>query len=147
MHKIYSRKRLILPNFKYTQKLTKNTNKIKKIFSVFFIAFLVLIISWKAVNPVFYTICREKAKSTATVISNEEATAVMKKYNYEDLFSIEKDNKGNITMIKSNIFPINEIISTIPLKIQERINQKGRDNIKIALGTFSGLKILSRKRT
>ena len=67
----------------------------------------------------------------------------MQKYSYDELFSIEKDEQGNILMIKSNVFPINEIISSIPIKIQESINKEGRENIKIALGTFTGIKILA----
>ena len=67
----------------------------------------------------------------------------MEQYSYDDLFCIEKDNQGNILMIKSNVFPINQIISSIPIKIQECINNEGRDNIKIALGTFTGIKILA----
>lgn len=97
----------------------------------------------KAVGPVFDTLCKDEAKGLATIITNQEATNVMKQYNYEDLFSIEKDEQGNILMIKSNVFPINEIISSIPIKIQESINSEGRNNIKIALGTFTGIKILA----
>lgn len=97
----------------------------------------------KAVGPVFDTLCKDEAKGLATIITNQEATNVMKQYSYEDLFSIEKDEQGNILMIKSNVFPINEIISSIPIKIQESINSEGRNNIKIALGTFTGIKILA----
>lgn len=97
----------------------------------------------KAVGPVFDTLCKDEAKGLATIITNQEATNVMKQYSYEDLFSIEKDEQGNILMIKSNVFPINEIISSIPIKIQESINSEERNNIKIALGTFTGIKILA----
>ena len=67
----------------------------------------------------------------------------MKNHEYDDLFSIEKDEEGNIMMIKSNVFPINEIISDVAVKIQEKINQRGRDSINIALGSFSGISLLS----
>ena len=67
----------------------------------------------------------------------------MRTYSYQDLFTVEKDSNGNISMIKSNVFPINEIISSIPLQIQERINSVGRESIKIPLGTFSGINLLA----
>ena len=67
----------------------------------------------------------------------------MKDHTYDELFTIEKDNNGNIIMIKSNIVKINEIISEIPNKIQEEINKRGKENIKIALGSFTGIRILS----
>ena len=67
----------------------------------------------------------------------------MREHSYDELFTIEKDKNGNITMIKSNINAINEIISDVAVKIQNEINNKGRDNVKIALGSFTGLKLLS----
>ena len=36
-------------------------------------------------------------------------------------------------MIKSNVIPINEIISDVANKIQIDLDNKGRDNIQIAL--------------
>ena len=42
-----------------------------------------------------------------------------------------------------NIFTINEITSDIAVRIQSEINKKGKDNIEIALGTFTGSKLLS----
>lgn len=131
MHKIYSRSRIL-----YAKKLSN-------IIVVLTIAFTVVAIVCKAVGPVFDTLCIDEAKSLATLITNKEATSVMEQYSYEDLFSIEKDKDGNISMIKSNIFPINAIISSIAIRIQEEINNQGRDNIKIALGTFTGVKILA----
>ena len=96
-----------------------------------------------AVNPIFETLCEDKAKSIATIVSNEQATKVINEYKYEDLFSIEKDVNGNIIMIKSNINPINGIISDVGQKIQEELNKQGRNNIQIALGSFTGIKLLS----
>lgn len=131
MHRIYSRRRIL-----YAKKLTD-------IIVIIAIALTVVIIVYKEVGPVFDTLCKDEAKSIATLITNKEATNVMEQYSYEDLFSIEKDEQGNILMIKSNIFPINEIISSIPIKIQESINSEGRNNVKIALGTFTGIKLLA----
>lgn len=95
--------------------------------------------------PIFDTLCEDKAKSIATIISNEQATVVMREHSYDELFTLEKDNDGNITMIKSNVFPINEIISDVSVKIQNEINNRGRDNVEIALGSFTGFKLLSGK--
>ena len=93
--------------------------------------------------PIFETLCEDKAKSIATIISNEEATKVMGEHTYDELFTIEKDDNGNITMIKSNVIPINEIISDVAVRIQEQINARGRENIEIALGSFTGFKLLA----
>ena len=95
--------------------------------------------------PIFDTLCKDKAKSIATIISNEQATVVMREHTYDELFTIDKDNNGNITMIKSNVYAINEIISDVAVKIQNEIEKKGRENIEIALGSFTGFKLLAGK--
>ena len=48
----------------------------------------------------------------------------------------EKDNNNNITMVKSNVLAINEIISDVAVKIQEDIDNRGRENIEIAIRQF-----------
>lgn len=145
MHKIYSRKRLIIPKIKKINPNTndKHTKKAVDFSLVMIIALCVLFFLTKAINPIFETLCKDEAKGLATKITNEEATNVMREYSYQDLFTIEKDSNDNISMIKSNVFPINEIISDIALKIQKGIDNEGKESIKIPLGSFSGIKLLA----
>lgn len=96
-----------------------------------------------SVSPVFEKLCEDEAKSIATLVTNEKATEVMNKHNYEEMFTIEKDSSGNITMVKSNIYPINDIISDAARKIQEDLNSRGKEDIEIPLGSFSGIKLLA----
>lgn len=136
MSKIYSRPRIRIAKIFLTNIGDKNfrkKQKMTKIFIIMVIAFSTVKIVLDAILPIFDTLCKDKAKSIATIISNEQATVVMREHSYEELFTIEKDNDGNITMIKSNVFPINEIISDVAVKIQNEIDTKGRDNIEIAM--------------
>lgn len=144
MHKIYSRPRIKIPKIKMNrigiqnrnlnningQKI--NTNKLK-IIIIIVITFSTVTTILKAVYSIFDDLCESKAKSIATIISNEEATNVMKEHSYDELFTIEKDTNNNIGMIKSNIIKINEITSDIALRIQKRIDEIEKDNIEIAL--------------
>ena len=146
--KIYSRPRIKIPPIfsnNIGDKNLKRKQNIVKIFIIMVIAFSTVKIVLDAILPIFDTLCKDKAKSIATIISNEEATNVMKEHTYDELFTLEKDKDGNITMIKSNIIAINEIISDVAVKIQNTINQRGRENIEIALGSFTGFKLLSGK--
>ena len=111
--------------------------------TIFTIAFLTVKIILDSVLPIFDTLCENEAKSIATIVSNEQATNVMREHSYDELFTIEKDSDGNITMIKSNVVPINEIISDVANKIQIELDNKGRDDIEIALGSFTGFKLLA----
>ncbi len=131
MDKIYSRAKIKIPNG-----INKKKKKVIVIFIILLIAFSTIKIILDAISPIFDTLCENEAKSIATKISNEQATEVMKEHTYDELFSIEKDNNGNITMIKSNVIPINEIISDVAIKIQNEINNQGRENIQIALRKF-----------
>lgn len=146
MYKIYSRPRIKIPKLLVQYKRNKKDKDIKKLLKILIIliiAILTLKSILDAVLPIFDTLCENRAKSIATIVSNEQATTIMKEHTYDELFTIEKDSNGNIIMIKYNIIPVNEIISDAAVKIQEEINKLGRENIEIALGSFSGFKLLA----
>lgn len=135
MHKIYSRPRIRIPKVLINGEVLNNhkNKKIAKIIIILIIAFSTVKIVLDAVYPIFDTLCEAKAKSIATIVSNEQATNVMKEHSYDELFTLEKDNNNNITMVKSNVLAINEIISDVAVKIQEDIDNRGRENIEIAI--------------
>lgn len=138
MHKIYSRSRIRIPKVLINGEVLNNhkNKKIAKIIIILIIAFSTVKIVLDAVYPIFDTLCEAKAKSIATIVSNEQATNVMKEHSYDELFTLEKDNNNNITMVKSNVLAINEIISDVAVKIQEDIDNRGRENIEIAIRQF-----------
>ncbi len=138
MHKIYSRPRIRIPKVILNKEGFNNyrNKKIIKIFIILIIAFSTVKLVLDAVYPIFDTLCEAKAKSIATIVSNEQATNVMKEHSYDELFTLEKDNNNNITMVKSNVIAINEIISDVAIKIQEDIDNRGRENIEIAIRKF-----------
>ena len=146
MYRIYSRPRIRIPKIFFRAKgsfRNKRGKKIVKVLIIFTIAFLTVKIILDSVLPIFDTLCENEAKSIATIISNEQATNVMREHSYDELFTIEKDTNGNVTIIKSNVVPINEIISDVANKIQIELDNKGRDDIEIALGSFTGFKLLA----
>lgn len=138
MHKIYSRPRIRIPKVLINGEVLNNhkNKKIAKIIIILIIAFSTVKIVLDVVYPIFDTLCEAKAKSIATIVSNEQATNVMKEHSYDELFTLEKDNNNNITMVKSNVLAINEIISDVAVKIQEDIDNRGRENIEIAIRQF-----------
>ena len=94
-------------------------------------------------KPILETLCKDKAKSVATIICNEESTKIIGQYQYEDLITIHRDNDNNITMLQSKIIPINYIISDVGEKVQKRINEMETEKIHINLGGLTGSKLLS----
>ena len=139
MHKIYSRPRIRIPNTVVNGRKKLNSPKAKKMITIFLIlliAFSTVKMILDAVYPIFDTLCETRAKSIATIISNEQATNVMRRYSYNDMFMVEKDTDNNITMIKSNVITINEIISDVAIKIQEELDHRGKENVEIAIRKF-----------
>lgn len=140
MHKIYSRPRLRIPKIiMHTKKQNIKSKKRVSIVFILIIAFATLKLIINAILPIFNELCREKAISIATIISNNKATEVMENHSYDELFVVEKDTNGDITMIKSNVVPINQIISDVAVKIQEEINNTRKEDVEIALRKYYGI--------
>src|SRR5574344_757924 len=109
MDKIYSRPRLLLNTREFKNKFPKDFNKkdiarkIVKTGIIIIIAVVVASSLIKALEPIINRQCINMAKSLGTQISNEQATIVMSKYDYNDFIDIVQDENGNIRMIKSNV--------------------------------------------
>lgn len=143
--KIYTRNKIRLPKIspKKNPKIPSNKQnnkyqKIVKIFLILIIAFTVAYFSIQAIQPILEKQCKNMAKSIATKISNNEATKVMENYSYNDMLKVTKDEDGNVKMVEANIVTINEIISQIPVNIQEQMEKTENNTFAIKLGSFLG---------
>ena len=89
MDKIYSRPRIKIPKIFFQKKFkhNKNSKKIVQIILTLLIEFSTAKIILDAVLPIFSNLCENKAKSIATIVSNEQATVVMKEHTYDEIFS------------------------------------------------------------
>lgn len=143
MYKIYSRRRFLLkphfiknfPNLPY-KKIHKS--KTLKILTIIMTVILICKLILNYVEPVFESMCEEKAKSMATIITNQQSTIVMNEYQYEQLYSIEKDDNGNIVIIKANIVPLNNMMSDLAEKVQNEFNKLEKTTIEIPVGSLTG---------
>lgn len=141
MSKIYSRKRFIFKPSNGGKKLRKTViikRKTLKIVIIFLVVIVVYELILSYIEPVFETLCEEKSRSIATIISNQESTKAMNKYQYEELYTIEKDEVGNVTIIRSNVAPINNMISDLTEAIQNRFNEIEETQIEIPIGNLFG---------
>ena len=139
MDKIYTRNRFRLP--KFSLKLNGKNNKRRKMvrmIAILVIAFTFAYFIIQAIQPIMEKQCISMAKSIATKISNAEATKVMANYEYDDLLNITKDSEGNIKMVGTNIITVNEIISDIPIRVQEEMEKSENNTFQIRLGSFLG---------
>ena len=109
-----------------------------RMIAILVIAFTFAYFIIQAIQPIMEKQCISMAKSIATKISNAEATKVMANYEYEDLLNITKDSDGNIKMVGTNIITVNEIISDIPIRVQEEMEKSENNTFQIRLGSFLG---------
>lgn len=138
---IYSRKRIKVPKINNRKKIV--LKKVLKIAIIILIAIFTSTYTINSIQPIFDDICKSQAKAIATKVSNEEATEVMKNYKYEDIITITRNQNNNITGIEFNIITINEIISDVAIRTQEKLDDFESKDVAIALGTFTGSKILT----
>lgn len=138
---IYSRKRIKVPKINNRKKVI--LKKVLKIAIIILIAIFTSTYTISSIQPIFDDICKSQAKAIATKVSNEEATEVMKNYKYEDIITITRNQNNNITGIEFNIITINEIISDVAIRTQEKLDDFESKDVAIALGTFTGSKILT----
>lgn len=132
--KIFTRYRITFPRIPWNKICgNKKWGKLITIIAILAIAIIVLHLTLQAVSPIVEEQCKTMAKSIATKISNTEATAVMANYDYEDFCRVEKDEEGNITMISANMITINEVISDIPIRIQEELEKEENNTFDIKL--------------
>lgn len=141
---IYSRPRIRLPKFLViNNKRSFKNKKVSKIFLILFIICFLIGVIVKAVAPVFNKLCTEKAKSIATIITNDETTNAIIDYQYSDFIIIHKDEAGDILMLESNMKNINIVISDVANRIQKSINNINEEDVNISLGSFTGVSLLS----
>ena len=105
MYKIYSRRRFLIKPF-FKKPRFKPKSKAFKICVILMVIIIIIKLILNYIEPVFETMCEENAKSIATIITNQQSTIIMNNYKYEQLYSIEKDDNGDIVIIKANVIPI-----------------------------------------
>lgn len=136
MYKIYSRKRLKIKGI-------KNKGKITKIILILIIAFETASLILNYLNPIYEQISKYEAKKLATFVANDQTTKVMQNYNYDSMFTIQKDAEGNVSLIEMNMYRVNIIISDIAYYIQEQMKKPEICSVSIPMGSLTGVKLFS----
>ena len=136
MYKIYSRKRLKIKNI-------KNKGKITRIILILIIAFETASLILNYLNPIYEQISKYEAKKLATFVVNDQTTKVMQNYNYDSMFTIQKDAEGNVSLIEMNMYRVNIIISDIAYNIQAQMKKPENCSVSIPLGNLTGVKLFS----
>lgn len=94
--------------------------------------------------PIVIESSEAQVRAIGTNAVNLAATTVLQEnIKYEDLFTVVKNEKGDIEMIQANSPKINSIARQIASLAQANLDDLGVQNLDIALGTFTGLALLT----
>lgn len=107
IYKIYSRNRLKIFKTKGYRKYKVNKKKDIKTFLTFSIIIVIAagyVLIYKAINPIFETACIDEAQAIATRITNEESAKLIQSYDYNDMFTVQKDESRKYTNDKCKCF-------------------------------------------
>jgi len=94
MDKIYSRKKIRLPNIKGIKTDKTRLRKIYFVILIFTISIITGYTALKSIDPIFEGLCIAKAQGIATEITNQKSSEVLARYNYQDTVKIIESEDG-----------------------------------------------------
>lgn len=115
-------------------------NKAKSIFVI--IIFIILIVFNtaiyaldKLITPTVIAVAdAEMRVRTLQIINQIILDEFTREFNYDEIVKIEKDDSGNITMIRADTLKLNNIACNVAIKSQKELNRLGIIGIKIPFG-------------
>ena len=67
----------------------------------------------------------------------------MNKYQYDQLYTIEKDESGDIVVVRANVVPINNLISYLTENIQREFDDLNNVKVELPFGSLTGVYFMS----
>lgn len=120
----------------------KHIKIILVILSLFWI--VVLLLFQRNATKVLISISEATIRSITTVAVNDAIYYTLNdNMRYEDLITIERDEKGNVSSITTNALKINRIARDTAFLSQENLNKMSAEGILVPMGALTGIEILS----
>lgn len=141
MDTIYSRKRIKIPKIKGFYSNNKNAKKFFSILVIILISSFTFYNLFKSLNPIFESLCLEKARLIGTNIMNDASNVALNDINYADILKIEKNDNNNV--LKTDVVVINKIASDVALEAEKRFQNIKDETIQIPIGALLGNKYLA----
>ena len=94
-------------------------------------------------QPVLHSICQTKITAMLTKKINRAVNEQTRSISYDDLVMIKTNQQGQIILMQPNLQLINKLSSSITLHLQQLLEQKKQQRIKIPLIRIFGIEIFS----
>jgi sporulation protein YunB len=118
--------------------------------ALFFVALLIITsvlanIVVSNLTPILTSMATARVSNVVNKIVNEAVDQAIIKgdFQYDNLISIEKDNDGRVTALKSNMVEFNRLQSEIMNDILQRMNDVTSSELSIPIGSLTGIAVLS----
>ncbi|MDU5107439.1 MULTISPECIES: sporulation protein YunB [unclassified Clostridium] len=113
----------------------KHPKIIMVIIAIFLLFNSILYFFDKNILPTVLSIGEEKLRREATAIINETALDIYSKdFDYKDMIITEKDNEGNITMLRADTVKLNYLSAKLVLASNNKIGELEEVGLKVPLG-------------
>lgn len=121
----------------------KHKSFILVIITIFILFNSILYFFDKSVLPAILEIAETKMISEANKIINETSLEVYSNgFNYSDIILIEKDNLGNITIVRADTVKLNYLASQLILQSNEKLEELEELGIEVPVGYMTNSSII-----
>ncbi len=108
---------------------------------------LLLLLAEKQFAPIIGAAAAQKCHSLALTAINQaiqqELTENPDFSDYQQMIQVERDQNGRISLLIPNSLRINQLNADLTLRIDQALNQLGRQSVAIPLGAASGSSLLA----
>lgn len=89
----------------------------------------------RLITPTVITIANAEMRAKSMdIIHSVILSEYSKNFNYDDIIRADKDNEGNITMLKADTLKMNKIANDVAVKSQDKLKQLGTQGIELPIG-------------
>ena len=120
----------------------RNKKNSIRLIAVGLILITAVVLTDMRVRPIIQKAGGYQCQVAATRIINEAIQAEVGDYSYVELVELSRDESGNIVSIESNMVNINRLKARVTQLINEDISTIEKSDLKIPLGTISGVNLL-----
>ena len=105
------------------------------IISILLVFILSIFLYDKRIYPAVLQVAESSIKAdTIECISKTSMELYDEEFNYDEMIIIDKDNEGNINMIRANTVKLNYLTSRLSIRCNEELQKMGEVGVEVPLG-------------
>lgn len=125
--------------------MTRRERRRLLLLAVCIAAIVLLAVGMRQLKPLLTSLATARVSNTVTRVVNGsvEETLYNTGVDYDRLISLEKDNDGHITAVKSNMAEFNRLQSAVLTDVLQKLSEVSTREVSIPLGSLTGSPLLA----